>query len=78
MEHGAQYHDMRGKHDRTNVKKTVSWDAAAAKHMATIHNASLLSASRCDTKCEHHGQCMLSAFTLSTLCKCAAVIFGDS
>eukprot|EP00965_Chrysotila_dentata_P184097 6078745-Pleurochrysis_carterae.AAC.1 len=63
MDPGAQYHDMRGKHDRTNVKKTVAWKVTAANHMAKIRNASLLGESHCDSNCAHDRQCMLSAFT---------------
>eukprot|EP00965_Chrysotila_dentata_P018738 623641-Pleurochrysis_carterae.AAC.1 len=29
---GAQYCDMRGKHDRTNMQKTQDWKTKAANH----------------------------------------------
>eukprot|EP00965_Chrysotila_dentata_P185803 6134423-Pleurochrysis_carterae.AAC.1 len=63
MDPGAQYLDLRGKHDRTNVQKTVAWEVTAANHMARIRNASLLGESRCFKDCAHGGQCMFSAFT---------------
>eukprot|EP00965_Chrysotila_dentata_P127473 4215435-Pleurochrysis_carterae.AAC.1 len=63
MDPGAQYHDMRGKHDRTNVQKTVAWKVTAANYMVKIRNASLFGESHCDSNCAHGRQCMLSAFT---------------
>eukprot|EP00965_Chrysotila_dentata_P005936 194778-Pleurochrysis_carterae.AAC.1 len=78
MDPGAQYQDLRGKHDRTNVQKTVAGEVTAANHMARIRKASLLRESRCSNNCARGGQCMLSAFTVTTLRICAAVVFGDS
>eukprot|EP00965_Chrysotila_dentata_P191825 6174778-Pleurochrysis_carterae.AAC.1 len=78
MDHGAQYRDGRGKYDRTKARKTAVWGATAKDHLAKVQSASLLGEARCDNKCEHHRQCMLSAFTVSTLRKCAARVFGNS
>eukprot|EP00965_Chrysotila_dentata_P222215 6192822-Pleurochrysis_carterae.AAC.1 len=77
IDHGAQYTDLRGKHDRTNTQKVVSWKVAACNHMAIVHNASLLGEARCSDRCAYHKQCMRSAFTVSTLRKCAARVFGE-
>eukprot|EP00965_Chrysotila_dentata_P101136 3340116-Pleurochrysis_carterae.AAC.1 len=43
-----------------------------------MQNVSLLSEARCSMKCKHQQQCMMFAFTVSTLRKCAARVFGDA
>eukprot|EP00965_Chrysotila_dentata_P091245 3013097-Pleurochrysis_carterae.AAC.1 len=78
MDHGAQYCDMRGKHSRDSTQKTVPWPVTAEAHMAKIRNASLLGEARCSDDCTHQKQCMISAFTVTTLRKCATLVFGES